>query len=188
MDRFVAVAQTGGAIALDFTLNATCDFGQGSSRSLPPCETHARGTIPAITFSNPQTVSGAFDGIQVLNGTYVASPDGRTFSTSGTALFAGLIKGCGVGTVYFDYAGEGTINTDGSNGFGSDTHTVVPGGTLAVAGSYEQRQGDGGMMNPYTRPETDVSNGDGTSNARSSGTISCDIQGLTGRPITTVIR
>ena len=130
------------------------DFGQGSSRSLPPCETHARGTIPAITFSNPQTVSGAFDGIQVLNGTYVASPDGRTFSTSGTALFAGLIKGCGVGTVYFDYAGEGTINTDGSNGFGSDTHTVVPGGTLAVTGSYEQRQGDGGMMNPYTRPET----------------------------------
>jgi hypothetical protein len=132
--------------------------------------THARGTIPAITFSNPQSAAGAFTGIQTLNGTYLPNLADRTFEASGTAVFAGEVEGCGVGVVYFDYRGSGTIATDGSNVFESDTYTAVPGGSLPIVGSIAQSG-------------IDAANGDGTSTAPYSGTYACDTYGLSGSPL-----
>ena len=154
-----AMAQTEGDVGLTFALNPTCEFGQGSD--MAPCEFDESGPIMTITFSNPQSVSGAFEGIAVLNGTYVGNQGDGTFESSGTAFFAGEVEGCGAGTVNFDYTSSGTINEDGSNSFDHDTYTIVPGGTLAVTGGYEQ-----------TAEETP--NDDGTSNGFYTATYSCE--------------
>lgn len=154
-----AMAQTEADVGLTFALNPTCDLGQGST--MAPCEVDESGSIITVTFSNPQRVSGAFDGIAVLNGTYVGNMGDGTFESSGTAFFAGEVEGCGAGTVHFDYSSSGTIAEDGSNTFDHDTYTIAPGGTLAVTGGYEQ-----------TGEETP--NGDGTSNGVYTATYSCD--------------
>jgi len=128
---------------------------------MAPCEFDKSGPVITITFSNPQSVSGAFEGIAVLNGTYVGNQGDGTFESFGTAFFAGEVEGCGSGTVNFDYTSSGTINEDGSNSFDHDTYTIVPGGTLAVTGGYEQSA-------------EETPNDVGTSNGYYTAAYSCD--------------
>lgn len=153
-----ALGQEEGEIALTFALNPTCDFGQGST--MDPCGPDDAGNPMVLTFTNPQNASGAMNGISVLTGSFVPGADG-TFATSGTAFFAGEVPGCGAGTLYLDYAGNGTMNEDGTNTFESDVYTIVPGGTLPASGSYAQ-----------TVP--DVQNGDGTATAIYTASLSCE--------------
>ncbi len=153
-----AVAQTEGEVTATFAFNPTCEFGQGSQ--MQSCEIDESESILTITFSNPQSLSGAFDGIAVLNGSYVGNLADGTFETFGSAFFAGEVEGCGPGTVNFDYAGKGTINADNTNTFESDVYTIVPGGSLAITGGYEQTG-------------TDIDNGDGSATNTYAAIFSC---------------
>ena len=148
-----AVAHTEHDVALTYSLNPQCEFGQGST--MPPCEVDENGPVITIIASNPQSLSGAFDGIAVLNAVWVGDQGAGTFEATGTAFFAGEVDGCGPGTVNFDYTSAGTINADGTNTFDHDTYIIVPGGSLAVTGGYEQTgeevpNGDGTATIPYT--------------------------------------
>jgi hypothetical protein len=155
----MATAQTEGQVALTYALNFQCEFGQGSAT--PPREVDE--SVPSITIvvMNPQSLTGAFDGIAVLDGHWVGDQGAATFETTGTAFFAGEVEGCGVGTVIFDYTSAGTINEDGSNTSDHDTYTIVPGGTLAVTGG-------------YTQTGEEIPNGDGTATIPYTATYSCD--------------
>lgn len=154
----VAAAQTDNDVALTFALNATCEFGQGSD--MAPCGPDEDGNPMVLTFSNPQSASGAMNGIAVLNGRFIPNGEDGTFTTSGSAFFAGEVEGCGSGTLNLDYAGNGIMNEDGSNTFESDVYTIVPGGSLPVTGSYEQ-----------TVP--DAQNDDGTTTAIYAASLTC---------------
>ncbi len=154
-----AAAQTEGEIALTFLLNPTCEFGQGSD--MAPCGPDEAGNPFVLTYSNPQQASGALDGILVLNGSYAPNPDDGTFRSFGTAHFAGMMEGCGSGTLQLDYAGNGTVNEDGSNTFEADVYTIVPGGTLMASGSYAET----GVAAP---------NDDGTSTGTYVSSLTCE--------------
>jgi hypothetical protein len=159
----LAAAQTEGEGTLVFGDNNTCEFGQGSALPLPACEFNEDGTIITITFSNPQDRSGPFDGVQVLSGSFVGNTADFTFEVSGTSYFAGEVEGCGPGTVYFDYAGGGTLDENLAPVWETNTYTAVPGGTLPITATIDEVG-----VNAATP------NGDGTSTLTYTATYSCD--------------
>ena len=74
-----ALAQTEAEGAVTFGENITCEYGQGSAAVLPACEASEDGTMLTLTFLNPQTRTGPFDGISVLDGTMVGNFAEATF-------------------------------------------------------------------------------------------------------------
>ena len=155
-----ATAQGTGELAVTAASNATCEYGQGSARALPPCELDESGAVATMSFVDPQSLSGVFSGIQTLYGTYASNSAEMTFEASGTAFFAGSVEGCGAGTAYLDYQGSGLIGADGSYQLRSESYTVIPGGSLDVTGSYE-------------RSGSETANGDGTTTTPFSVVTSC---------------
>ena len=158
-----AMAQTEGESTVVFGENVTCEFGQGSEAALPACEASEDGTMLTITFLNPQTRSGLFEGISVLDGTLVGNFAEATFEVSGSVFFAGEVEGCGEGTVYFDYAGSGIQDESGALIWETNGLTSVPGGTLPVTATIDE------LGTNEATP-----NGDGTSTLISTVTYSCD--------------
>lgn len=158
-----AAAQTEGEINLSYSENTTCDFGQGSPMALPPCEMSEDGTMMTLTFVNPQTRSGAFDGVSVLYGTLMGNLAEGTFEAGGTTFFAGTVEGCGEGTVYFDWAASGVLVEDGSLLWETNTLTSVPGGTLPVTATTDE-----------LGTNDAVQNADGSFSMVSPVTYSCD--------------
>jgi len=114
-----------------------------------------------ITNNNPAHPTGAFEGVQVLRGTADLDPEAGTLVGSGIAFFSGVVEGCGVGTVYFEYAGTGAMDADGVLVGQTDTYAIAPGGTLPVTGSWE-----------WTGTET--MNDDGTLTWDYDATYTCD--------------
>jgi hypothetical protein len=121
------------------------------------------GTVMTLTFSNPQTRSGPFDGISVLNGSLVGNFATGTFEVNGTAWFAGEVEGCGPGSVAFDWSGGGTLDENGAPVWETNDYTSVPGGSLPITATIDEVNVD---------PET--VNGDGTKTIAYSTTYSCD--------------
>jgi hypothetical protein len=114
-----------------------CEFGQGAGLPLPACALDESTGIMTITASNPAHPTGAFEGVQVLRASVALDTATGMTEQVGIAFFSGVVEGCGVGTVYFDYQGTGAFDADGMFVSGSDTHTIVPGGTLPLTGGYE---------------------------------------------------
>ena len=156
----VATAQTREAEgATTFAANFTCEFGQGSPLMLPACEVD--DTAMHLTVLNPARKTGTFDGVQVLDATVDMDPADGSFADSGLAFFAGTIAGCGSGTVYFAVEGKGMPNDVGASTWTSNTHTVVPGGTMPLTGTLDESG-------------TEVVNDDGSVTWSYTGTYTCD--------------
>ena len=174
----VAAAQTEGEITLTYSENMTCDSGQGSAMALPACEMSEDGTVLDLTFVNPQTRSGAFDGHSVLYGWLEGNLAEGTFEAGGTTFFSGEVEGCGSGTVYFDWAASGVLDESGALIWETNTLTSVPGGTLPVtATTVELGANDA------------VQNDDGSFTMISPVTYSCDaaVLGQSSAPVTVVV-
>jgi hypothetical protein len=159
----VALGQTEAEGTDTYAENVTCEYGQGSAAALPACEASEDGTILTLTFVNPQTRSGPFDGISVLDGTMVGNFAEATFEVSGSVFFAGEVEGCGEGTVLFDYAGSGIQDETGALIWETNMLTSVPGGTLPVTATIDELG-----VNEATL------NGDGSATLISNVTYSCD--------------
>jgi len=156
----VAAAQTSGESDLVFSSNFTCDLGQGSGRSLPPCVADENGVV-TMAFSNVQDRSGAFDGVQLLEASGQLDTNDGTFEAAGYSFFAGSVEGCGTGTMYFDWEAVGAMNAEGLPTFEINRYTSAPGGTLAVTATLEELV-------------TETPNGDGTSSIPYTFEYSCD--------------
>jgi len=144
-----------------FAANITCELGQGSPLDLPACE--ADDSALYLTVLNPARKTGTFDGVQILDATARMNPADGSFTYSGLAFFVGTVEGCGSGTVYFAVEGEGMPNEVGASTWTSNTHTVVPGGTLPLTGILDESG-------------TEVINDDGTVTWSYTGTYSCDAE------------
>ena len=149
-----AVAQSEGEGTLAFSNNTTCDLGQGSDRSLPPCEVDENGIL-TMTFTNPQDRSGPFDGFQFLEASGQLDTADGSFEASGYSYFAGEVEGRGTGTVFFDWEAVGATNAEGLPEFEVNRYTSTPGGTLAVTATIDELttetpNGDGSSSLPYT--------------------------------------
>ena len=116
-----------------------------------------------FTVLNPARKTGTFDGVQVLDATVDMNPADGSFTYSGLVLFVGTVEGCGTGTVYFEVEGEGMPNETGASTWTSNTHTIVPGGTLSLTGTLDESG-------------TEVINDDGTVTWGYAGTYSCDAE------------
>ena len=158
-----AAAQTEADGAVTYAENMTCDFGQGSAMELPACEASEDGSVLSLTFINPQSRSGPFEGISVLDGVLVGNFADATFEVGGTVFFAGAVEGCGEGTVYFDYAGSGTQDESGALIGVPNLLPSIPGGTLPVKATIDEI----GVTEA-------VLNGDGTAPIMSAVSYSCD--------------
>ena len=159
-----AAAQTEGEINLSYSENMTCDFGQGSPMALPPCEMSEDGTMMTLTFVNPQTRTGAFEGVSVLYGWLTGNFAEATFEAGGTTFFVGEVEGCGEGTVLFDWAASGVLDENGAPIWETNTLTSVPGGTLPVTATTDE-----------LGTNDAVQSADGSFSMISPVTYSCDV-------------
>ena len=159
-----AAAQTDGEITLTYSENMTCEYGQGSAQALPPCEMSEDGTVLTLTFVNPQTRSGAFEGHSVLYGWLKGNFAEATFEAGGTTFFSGEVEGCGAGTAFFDWAASGVQDESGALIWETNTLTSVPGGTLALTATTDE-----------LGTNDAVANADGSFTMISPVTYSCDL-------------
>jgi len=136
----------------------TCDLGQPSPFDLPPCEIgEVEATLP---FELPFELSGTFDGSGMYTGVWLQNLEDGTFTYTGQALFMGEVEGCGYGTLYLAIDdGAGFEGEDGLN-YTAGTMTVLPGGTLPLAGTLEMT----GIQTEYP---------DGTGTVPISGSYTC---------------
>ena len=156
-----AMAQLEGEGTTTYTLNATCEFGQGSPMSLPPCAFDEEAGLVTITLLNPAITTGAFEGVQVLDAVGVQNLADGSFSGSGLIFWSGTVEGCGAGTFFAETDFAGAPDADGVNNFTVNDFTIVPGGSLPISGTYEGRG-----------PE--VPNGDGSATSQVRYSYSCD--------------
>ncbi len=90
----VAAAQTEGEVTTTYTPNVTCEFGQESPLSLPPCEFDEEAGLLTFTMLNPASTTGAFEGVQVLDAGGVQNVADGSFSGSGLVFWSGTVEGC----------------------------------------------------------------------------------------------
>jgi hypothetical protein len=157
----MAVAQMEGEGTTTYFGNVTCEFGQGSPLSLPPCELDEEAGLLTFTMLNPATTTGALEGMQVLDGVGVQNVADGSFTGSGLLFWVGTVEGCGAGTFYAEAEFAGVGDADGVNTFSVNNFTIVPGGSLPITGTWD---GTG----------TEVPNGDGSRTQATTFTYSCE--------------
>jgi len=140
--------------------NIKCRIDQDVVWSLSLCEQDDTGTFtfPLVT---ADAMTGTFDGVQARDGVLEYGANGD-FTFSGRGLFMGTVEGCGSGTVYFEASAEGH-DADGVATYTSNMYTIVPGGTLPVAGSLDMSG-------------TEILDGDGNKTIGYTGTYTCDAE------------
>jgi hypothetical protein len=157
----MAAAQMEGEGTTTYASNFTCELGQGSPLSLPPCELDEEAGLLSFTILNPAITTGALEGVQVFDGVGVLDMAEGSFSGSGLLFWSGTVEGCGAGTFYAEGEYAATGGPDGVDTFSVNSYTIVPGGTLPITGTI-----DG--------PGTDVLNADGSRTQAWTATYSCD--------------
>lgn len=105
-----------------FTLNPTCD-------PASTCAFDPETGILTITLLNPGMKTGTFKGTQLLTADFLLNAFTNEFTYSGTVVFNGRVKACGVGTVVFDVVGNGFLEEDGTANFVVNDQTIIPAGT-----------------------------------------------------------
>jgi hypothetical protein len=157
------VAQNDAEGTMTWANNGTCSTGGESPWSLPACEQDPDTGILTLPFTNPDKMTGTFDGVQVREGVLEFDVSDADFTYTARALFMGTVEGCGPGTVYFEVNGEGGHDADDVATFSSHTFTAVPRGTLPVVGSLDMSG-------------TEVRNDDGTQTVSYTGSYSCNAE------------
>ena len=157
----VAASQMEGQGSTTYTTNVTCEFGQESPFSLPPCEFDEEVGLMTFTMINPASTTGAFEGVQVLEAVGGQNVLDGSFSGSGTLFWSGTVEGCGAGTFFAETEFAGGPDADGVNDFSVNDFTIVPGGSLPITGTFEARGAE-------------VPNGDGSATQAYRATYSCD--------------
>ena len=139
-----------------FTLNPQCTPGVD-------CAIDPETGVLTIPLLNPATKSGTFKGTQVLTADFLLNTTDGSFVMTGTVVFNGRVKACGVGTVVFDAYGEGFLDETGTAVFEVNSETVnAAGTTLPISG---QLNSPGALP---TDPDT------GVGSAPYSGEYACD--------------
>ena len=105
-----------------FTLSPTCD-------PASTCAFDAGTGVLTITLLNPGTKTGTFKGTQLLTADFKLNVFTNDFTYSGTVVFNGRVKACGVGTVVLDVVGSGFLQEDGTANFVVNDQTIIPAGT-----------------------------------------------------------
>jgi hypothetical protein len=157
----VAAAQTEGEGTTTYIANFTCEFGQGSPLSLPPCEVDEEGLV-TVTMLNQGTTTGALEGMQVLDAVAELNLADGSFSGSGSLYWTGTVEGCGAGTYVAEAEFAGAPGADGITNFSVNNYTIVPGGSLPITGTWD---GTG----------AEVPNPDGSATQTTTTTYSCDV-------------
>jgi hypothetical protein len=156
----VAAAQMEGEGTTTYIGNPTCEFGQGSPLSLPPCGFDEAAGLMTFTMLNPATTTGVLEGMQVFDAVGVQNVADGSFTGSGLLFWTGTVEGCGEGTFYAEGEFAGVADADGVTTFSVNTFTVVPGGSLPITGTWD---GTG----------TEVPNADGSATQATTFTYSC---------------
>ena len=156
-----AMAQMEAEGTTTYTLNPTCELGQESPLSRPPCAFDEEAGLLTFTMLNPASTTGAFEGVQVLEAEGVTHVADGSFSGSGLIFWSGTVEGCGAGTFFAETEFAGAPDADGVNIFSVNDFTIVPGGSLPITGTYEGRG-----------PE--VPNGAGSASSQVRYSYSCD--------------
>jgi hypothetical protein len=155
------VAQMEGEGTTTYFGNVTCEFGQGSPLSLPPCELDEEAGLLTFTMLNPATTTGVLEGMQVFDAVGVQNVSDGSFTGSGLLFWVGTVEGCGAGTFNAEAEFLGVGDADGVNTFDVNNFTIVPGGSLPITGTWD---GTG----------TEVPNADGSRTQATTFTYSCD--------------
>ncbi|MDH3471794.1 MAG: hypothetical protein OEM94_10810 [Acidimicrobiia bacterium] len=147
-----------------FTLNPTCDPSLADPATA--CDLDLGTGILTLTLLNPGTKTGTFKGTQLLTADFLLNVFTNEFTYSGTVVFNGRVKACGVGTVVMDVVGEGFLDADGNATFIVNDQTINPAlSTLPIEGILREP----GFL--PTDPETGVGSGD------YEGEYTCDHSG-----------
>jgi hypothetical protein len=157
----MAAAQTEGEGTSTYAPHYTCEAGQGSPLSLPPCEFDEEAGLLSVTFLHPGITTGALEGVQLFDGVAVVDLAEGSYSGTASMFWSGTVEGCGAGTFYAEGEYAATTGPDGTDTFSVNTYTIVPGGSLPITGTID---GDG----------TEVLNADRSRTLSITATYSCD--------------
>lgn len=157
-DPLIAGSLDEAAGTLRYARLFTCDIGQPYRFDPPPCEQDEQGVH--ASFAHPFELTGTFEGSAVMRGVLHDALDG-TFTYSSHGVFMGDVEGCGSGTFYFTSDDVEAFWNGESNTYEHNLMTVVPGGTLPIAGALEFEGAE-------------VDHGDGTASLDYTGTYTCD--------------
>lgn len=150
-----------GEMTARIVVGMACDLGEPTPFDLPPCEV---GDLTVTwPFEAPLEYTGTFEGSGFMAGDWTIDQVENDYTYTARGVFMGDVEGCGYGTLYFEVLdGAGYWGEDGNPVYTGGTATVLPGGTLPLAGTIDM-----------TGPQTTYS--DGTATVEHTGSYVCDV-------------